>query len=156
MSEGSLHRKVKQALTEALGLPDALGPGQDALEVQRRLDAVLEGLSAEQQGAVLAEVQDARVGRTKPVSNLTQEIIRVVADDQSPAVMHPEVAQVYIEHPDAAPLHDCADCGLGIPCHAGIIRGGRTIPFRRYFDRCPSCGGRVGYYAYLHQQRGAA
>lgn len=63
-------------------------------------------------------------------------------------VYHPDVARVYAEHPDASEVHECEDCGLGIPGHTGIIRGGETIPFRRYFDRCPNCGGRVGYAAY--------
>ena len=29
--------------------------------------------------------------------------------------MPPPVAGVYLAHPDALPLHDCEDCGYGVP-----------------------------------------
>ncbi len=58
-------------------------------------------------------------------------------DDEIPAevalAMPPEVAEVYMFQ-DVLPLHDCADCGY-------------RLPFG-FFEVCPLCGGRIGYYAY--------
>jgi hypothetical protein len=48
--------------------------------------------------------------------------------------MPPEVAEVYLAHPDALPFHDCEDCGYKLP--------------HGYFESCPLCGGRIGWYGY--------
>ena len=62
--------------------------------------------------------------------------------------MPPEVAQVYLDHwrfpLTALPLHDCQDCGFRVP----IIYGNQRDLQRSFFDRCPLCGGEVGWYAY--------
>ncbi|CCF83599.1 hypothetical protein [Nitrolancea hollandica] len=53
------------------------------------------------------------------------------------------IAEVYLDHPEATPLHACWECGLYIP-----IRPGLTQPYRpviKFFDSCPECGGRVAY-----------
>lgn len=138
-------------------LPGAQEPTEADLEMQRRLDGIIGGLSPEQQEHVLAELEDPEVmgpgGRS--MSRLTREILNLAIGNERPGVMHPDVALVYREDPRAVPLHDCADCGLGIPCVAGGKTGGRTIPFRRYFDACPACGGEVGYNAYWRKQREA-
>ena len=55
--------------------------------------------------------------------------------------MPPLAAQVYLDHPDAMPLNDCCEaCGYRVPV--------------KYFEACPLCGGRVGWYAY-HRKRTA-
>ena len=53
--------------------------------------------------------------------------------------MPPEVAQVYLDHPDAVTLDDCcADCGYRVPI--------------KYFQSCPFCAGKVGWYAFWKKQ----
>jgi hypothetical protein len=54
--------------------------------------------------------------------------------DEVAFAMPPEVAEVYMTNPRALPLHDCEDCGYNLP--------------HGYFDACPLCGGRIGWYAY--------
>ena len=55
-----------------------------------------------------------------------------------PLAMPPEIAQVYFDDENALPLHQCEDCGLGIP----------TARPGRYFETCPLCGGRTGWRFY--------
>jgi hypothetical protein len=54
--------------------------------------------------------------------------------DEVAFAMPPEVAEVYMANPDALPLHDCEDCGYKLP--------------HGYFESCPLCGGRIGWYGY--------
>jgi len=49
--------------------------------------------------------------------------------------MPPEVAEVYLAHPEALPLHDCEDCGYKLP--------------HGFFEKCPLCSGRVGFSAFF-------
>lgn len=52
-------------------------------------------------------------------------------DDGTPMVLlPPEVAQVYIDHPDVAPGEPCEDCGYLLPS-----RNGRLA----YDGACPGC-----------------
>jgi hypothetical protein len=51
--------------------------------------------------------------------------------------MPPVVAEVYLAR-DVLPLHECEDCGY-------------KLPFG-FFEVCPLCGGRIGYYAYWHRR----
>jgi hypothetical protein len=48
--------------------------------------------------------------------------------------MPPVVAEVYLRDQHALPLHACEACGYRVP--------------HGYFERCPLCGGRVGWNAY--------
>jgi hypothetical protein len=52
----------------------------------------------------------------------------------APVALPPEVARVYLEHPDAAPTAPCAGCGYRLPA-----RGGRLA----YAGACPVCGART-------------
>src|SRR4051812_4803509 len=47
-----------------------------------------------------------------------------------------ELVQVYLDDPEAVPLHDCARCGLGMPVHPGW-RGYEGEPAQVYFPACP-------------------
>ncbi len=133
-------KEAKKVLLRALGQPGALGPTEEDLERGRRLDAILEGLTDDQREIVLGDLNDPEVRRPggRDVGKLTHVIVRLAVDTESPAVMHPAVAQVYIDRPDASAYHDCEDCGLNVP--HGV------------FDRCPNCGGHVGYAAYFHKR----
>jgi hypothetical protein len=53
--------------------------------------------------------------------------------------MPPTVADVYLAHPGAIALHDCEDCGYEVP--------------HEYFERCPLCGGRIGWYAFWNKHK---
>jgi len=56
------------------------------------------------------------------------------------ALAMPQVmADVYLSHPDALPLHDCQACGYKVP--------------HPYISECPLCGGRVGWNAYWHRHK---
>jgi hypothetical protein len=142
--------RMKKATLAGESLPGALGPTEEDREFQRRWEAVAEGLTDEQREHVERELTDPQVSGPggRGASGPTGHVVMLLASD-APPVMHPEVARVYAEHPEAAPLHDCEDCGLGIPCRGGS----KDAPFHRWFDACPNCGGRVGYYAYFHKHK---
>jgi hypothetical protein len=71
-----------------------------------------------------------------------------------PAHLPRAVVQVYLVDPKALPLHDCEDCGLEVPIRPGWRQGSHIEPAKAYFEACPVCGGRVGYYARWHKQHG--
>ena len=48
----------------------------------------------------------------------------------TPVALAPEVAQVYINHPDALPEHPCLVCGYLLPARSGNLA---------FTGRCPSC-----------------
>jgi hypothetical protein len=66
-----------------------------------------------------------------------------------PESIPPELIQVYVNDPEAVPLHDCARCGLAIPVRPDRQRGEDSPAEQVYFATCPHCGGRTGRYAYL-------
>ena len=55
--------------------------------------------------------------------------------------------EVYLQDSEAAPLHDCEDCGLAIPIRPNR-RDADSDAERIYFPQCPACGGSTGPYAY--------
>lgn len=67
-----------------------------------------------------------------PYTDIPEEVI---------LAMPPVLAEVYLAK-DELPLHECEDCG----CH---------LPFG-YFDGCPLCGGRIGWYAYYSRRKAEA
>ena len=64
-----------------------------------------------------------------------------------PMSFPPNLVQVYLDDPEAVPLHDCARCGLAVPVCAGWD-GYEGEPARVYFPTCPCCDGPTGLYAY--------
>lgn len=64
-----------------------------------------------------------------------------------PPSLPPELVQVYLDDPEAVPLHDCACCGLPVPVRPGW-GSYEGEPARVYFPNCPACGGPTGLYAY--------
>jgi hypothetical protein len=65
-----------------------------------------------------------------------------------PAFISLELVDVYLKDPEALPLHDCEDCGLPIPVRPSRQQGFEGEPEHVYFERCPACGGRTGWYRY--------
>src|SRR3954469_12034308 len=64
----------------------------------------------------------------------------VTQDRPLPESLPVELIQVYLDDPEAVPLHDCAWCGLAIPVHPGW-RGYEGEPERAFFPTCPCCSG---------------
>jgi hypothetical protein len=62
-----------------------------------------------------------------------------------PDALPGELVDVYLFDSEAAPLHECEDCGVAIPVKKCRV-GGYDEPERRFFTRCPICGGRTGWY----------
>jgi hypothetical protein len=60
----------------------------------------------------------------------------------------PAVAQVYLDDPSLIAIHDCEDCGYEVPIGYSESLRSPAKAVRRYFDRCPLCSGKTGYYAY--------
>jgi hypothetical protein len=61
-------------------------------------------------------------------------------EDGTPTVMSAEVAQVYVEDPDAWPLRRCAGCRYLLPMQAKL-RADRTFrEIASYSGTCPVCG----------------
>jgi len=118
--------------------------------------AVMESTMSPEHVALIAEAREQWVGpalelRTTPAGRLLSRCFDAISYAQSrhwphntipPEValaMPPVVAEVYLQHDDSLPLHDCEACGYRVP--------------HRYFDRCPLCGGKTGWYAYSKRLR---
>ena len=65
-----------------------------------------------------------------------------------PLALPPVVAQVYLDDPGVVAIHDCENCGYEVPMGYGEPHASPAKPLRIYFDRCPLCGGKTGYYAF--------
>jgi hypothetical protein len=65
-----------------------------------------------------------------------------------------ELIDVYLTDSEAAPWHDCEDCGIAIPVRMNRLHDPEAEPDYIYFSECPACGGRTGWY--LHRSRQAA
>lgn len=63
-----------------------------------------------------------------------------------------ELIEVYLTDPEAAPLHDCEDCGIAIPVRPHRIYGLEGEPEHVYFPDCPVCGGATGWFLYWSRQ----
>jgi hypothetical protein len=68
-----------------------------------------------------------------------------------PARIPAEVIDVYLTDDAALPMQHCEDCGLLLPLRPGRHCGPPVEPPQSYFDTCPICNGRVGWYAYWHK-----
>lgn len=69
-----------------------------------------------------------------------------------PQELPPELVQVYLDDPEAVPLHDCESCGVAIPVRPNRIDGLEAEPEQTYFPTCPICGGRTGLYMYVSRR----
>ena len=65
----------------------------------------------------------------------------------APTHVPAEVVQVYLDHSEAMPHHDCGNCGLAVPVIPSR-RGDDGEPERAFFPTCPCCGGKTGHYLY--------
>ena len=112
-------------------------------------EAVLEWLTARRSGAATSAVAD-RLGPR------AWWIVRDHFQKGTPLALPAEVADAYLGPPEPAGLHDCEDCGYGVPVGMGqgVLVDGRVkiIPGPCRFECCPLCGGRIGPNAYYQKQ----
>jgi hypothetical protein len=138
------------------GLPDGPAPArrieanQTWLEVEQRF---LAAVVPHQRCAVEALVRDRHNGG-RGLRNWLRSL--VAQGRRLPERLPAELIDVYLADPDALPLHDCAECGLAIPVHAGTRDSEDAEPEFSYFPTCPCCGGITGWCAYWsNTSRGA-
>jgi hypothetical protein len=133
----------------------------DAERERELWEAVFSTMSSEHVERVVSEMTAGLEGDESDLSALTRQVIAMVHQHfhqaayfpQPPLEMPPAIAEVYLQHPAAIPIHECEQCGWCIPILTGMHQPARTA--RRFFDRCPACSGRVGYAAYEYTMRGA-
>jgi hypothetical protein len=68
-----------------------------------------------------------------------------------PLALPPAVAQMYLDDPGSIAIHDCEDCGYEVPIGCALPHISPPKPVTSYFDRCPLCGGKTGYYAFYQR-----
>ena len=112
-------------------------------------DRLLDALPSHQRAAVI----DAIEGWPDRGLGLLDWLDDLVRASSIPTPLPSELVQVYLDDPDALPLHDCEDCGLRIPVRPGRQCGNDSQAAHRYFDHCPACGGRVGWYAFWEKHK---
>ena len=113
-------------------------------------DLFLRAVIEEQRSAVVGLLREPRWGGR----GLRMWLRTLVTQGRSlPEVLPSELIQVYLDDPEALPLHDCSDCGLAVPIRSGWL-GLEGEPERIYFPVCPNCGSRTGLYAFWSNTRG--
>jgi hypothetical protein len=153
---------LEATLPDSRAIEEQSEQGQADAERERALwEAVFSTMSAEHVEHVVTDLTAGLEGDESDLSALTRQVIAMVHQHfhqaayfpQPPLEMPAAIAEVYLQHTDAVPLHDCEQCGARIPILTGQSQPARTA--RRFFDRCPICSGRAGYEAYLNTMRGA-
>lgn len=96
--------------------------------------------------------------RENPISReFERRFNRAMNGSQRPLALPGPVAAVYLEPVGLGEaignLHECADCGYELPIKTGLLTGGEYLANvrksgTRYFEKCPLCGGEVGYCAF--------
>jgi hypothetical protein len=69
-----------------------------------------------------------------------------------PSEIPAALIDVFLQDPEAVPLHDCEDCGLVVPVRPSRLHGLEGEPDQVYFPTCPSCNGRTGWFMYWSTQ----
>lgn len=69
-----------------------------------------------------------------------------------PEAVPTELLQVYLDDPEAVPLHECETCGIAIPVRPNRLHAADDEPEQTYFQCCPACGGRTGLYLFVSRR----
>jgi len=104
--------------------------------------------------ADLARLRDPTTACGSRFSELTVAAIQYVErhiQEGLPLALPPVVAQVYLDDPCLVAIHDCENCGYEVPIGYAEPHTNPPKPVRIYFDRCPLCGGKTGYYAFYQR-----
>jgi hypothetical protein len=133
----------KQARSQGeLPSPGRPAPDQRWAELELRF---LAAVMPAQRPAVMNVLRAGRHGGR----GLRSWLRRLLASDGSlPPLVPEELVAIYLEDPDAMPLHDCAECGLAIPVRPRLHGWDDDDPDIAYFPKCPCCGGRTGACVY--------
>ena len=128
------------------GLPTAKNADMSSnIRWRRAVERFLAAVDASQRRRVEDVLDRPRCGgqglRSWLRAVATQE--RILPDHLPTALV-----EVYLTDPEAAPMHDCEECGLTVPVHVGRHCGPEGEASEVYFPSCPHCGGRTGPYAY--------
>ena len=126
-----------------------------ATEAEIRIGEALQELYSDAPQQVEVEVSEwvtANLGyRRQEASTLVYAVLSCVwnhLDRGTPLAMPTEVADVYSRFPEARPLHECEECGYAVPFEQARPLSVPPAPERVFFERCPLCGGRVGWWAH--------
>jgi hypothetical protein len=102
----------------------------------------------------LARLRDPTTACGARFGDLTVAAIQYVegsTQEGLPLALPPAVAQVYLDDPGVVAIYDCEDCGYEVPIGYAEPHTSPPKPVRRYFDQCPLCGGKTGYYAFYQR-----
>ena len=88
------------------------------------------------------------------------ERVRNHIKQNQPLVFPAAVASIYLSGEYSATTYDCEDCGYDLPTKWPNPNANPPTPQRIYFERCPLCGGNVGWHAFyakhrIYKQQGA-
>ena len=82
-----------------------------------------------------------------PLVRATFEMILWTANTGAPLHLRPELAQVYVDDPDAWARDICVACGFLWPIRARSDGRGRLTVLSSYCARCQECGsGEIGHF----------
>ena len=126
-------------------------PSEEDVRWSDALHRLLERLEPEQRSLVLEELKGYSERGKDALGKLTLKVLFYVEQHLkagTPLEFPCSVASVYLEDPDAEPLHECADCGYDLPFEWAHPRAEPPRAAKVYFEFCPLCGGKVGYYAF--------
>jgi len=144
-AEALLHEREQRRFTAAC---DAVK--RDLTDEQRKIaDAWWEGRREDLDGIAPCSGKHRRIGfcercitEANPPALLRAMWALVMwhMQDGTPTVLPVEVAQVYVEDPDAWPLRRCEGCRYLLPEQARLCADGTFRVIARYSGTCPSCG----------------
>jgi hypothetical protein len=81
------------------------------------------------------------------------ERVRNHLKENQPLVFPAEVAGIYLSGEYSATKYDCEDCGYDLPTKWPDRYANPPTPMRIYFERCPLCGGKVGWHAFYAKHK---
>ena len=119
------------------------------LQAERKWRAARERFLA----AVVAELRAAVDGRLDDLGARGTGLRTWLAaiawrDGVMPIELPRSLVQLYLDDPEARPLHECEGCGLLIPIRPARRRGAAIVPMGACFSHCPKCGGKTGWYLF--------
>ena len=147
-----LHKRI--AHLEVLSTPRKRVLTEKELAFGASLDRLLATMDPQHAHMVRQDLQHPREmishNRSR-YTKLTMIAIRSVFRHMAsgtPLALPASVVSVYLDDPAAVALHDCEDCGYVVPFGCPEPYAEPPKPARVYFQRCPLCGGKVGYCAF--------
>jgi hypothetical protein len=127
-------------------------PSEEDVRWSDALHRLLERLEPEQRSLVLEDIEGCSERRKGAnLGKLTSTVLFYVEQHLkagTPLELPGSVASVYLQDPDVQPDHECADCGYDLPFQWPHPRAEPPRAAKVYFEFCPLCGGKVGYYAF--------